>query len=496
MLSKRLRICAWNINGYNSRIIGIKLLDKEFLRVLRDVDLVCLTETHMHTEILEHLNIPGFQLLGYKNYKKNVKSNTARGGIAIFVKENVMKLFTILKTDNEDIIWTKIKKELTGTNRDIFIATCYLSPAKEKPNIPSKISKLREEALLFQAKGHVIINGDLNAWTGNANDTIQPDKFDDNFHISSNDPPPTRNSMHKATNKRGLELLDTCKSLELYILNGRKVGDPFGQFTSFQAQGNSVVDYLITTSAISNEIAMLKVGDFVPWLSDHCPLLYDLEINEGLDKSSLEKPLKPAPKQYVWSDKGVQKFIDELQNSRNKERLRHAFLMDYTDPSNVVEYISDFLIDVAASAKIKSIPKNPKKNEDPPWFDDECTKLKKKTTLLGKKRKRFPNCDITRNELSKAKKTLKKTVQQNKIKFKNTLMQEMSLKKKDTKTFWKLLEKLGQKKSDDVIKECISSNKWTEHFKGVLHNPNTYKPLPQNTYTEMVNLITLYAMKK
>ena len=74
MLSKRLRICAWNINGYNSRIIGIKLLDKEFLRVLRDVDLVCLTETHMHTEILEHLNIPGFQLLGYKNYEKKCES--------------------------------------------------------------------------------------------------------------------------------------------------------------------------------------------------------------------------------------------------------------------------------------------------------------------------------------------------------------------------------------------------------------------------------------
>ena len=66
MLKKKLRICAWNINGYYSRTIGIKFLDEGFREVLRDVDLVCLTETHIHSGTLENLSIPGFQLLGYK----------------------------------------------------------------------------------------------------------------------------------------------------------------------------------------------------------------------------------------------------------------------------------------------------------------------------------------------------------------------------------------------------------------------------------------------
>ena len=109
-------------------------------------------------------------------------------------------------------------------------------------------------------------------------DTIQPDKSDENFHIVNNDTPPNRNSMHKSVNKRGLELLDMCKSLGLYILNGRKIGDPFGAFTSFQTNGNSVVDYLITSDALADEIIKLKIGEFIPWLSDHCPLLYELEI--------------------------------------------------------------------------------------------------------------------------------------------------------------------------------------------------------------------------
>ena len=183
MISKKLKICTWNINGYNSRSIGVKLIDKEFLRILKDVDVVGLTETHMHSEKMEHLNIPGFQLLGYKNGKKNVKSHTAPGGIAIFAKENVFKLFKIMKTDNEDVIWTKIKKELIGTKKDIYLGTCYLSPAQEKSNVASKVTRITEEITSFQSKGHVIINGDLNAWTGVADDTIQPDKYDDNFQV-------------------------------------------------------------------------------------------------------------------------------------------------------------------------------------------------------------------------------------------------------------------------------------------------------------------------
>ena len=104
MLLKTLRVCAWNINGFNSKTVGIKLVDQGFLRVLRDIDIVSLTETHMHHETLNYLNIPGFQLLGYKNCKKNARSNTAPGGIAIFVKENVLRFCTIIKTDNENTI--------------------------------------------------------------------------------------------------------------------------------------------------------------------------------------------------------------------------------------------------------------------------------------------------------------------------------------------------------------------------------------------------------
>ena len=118
MISKKLKFCSWNIHGYMSRQVGLKLRDPDFL------NFIGLGETHVHDEIMEHLNVFGFNRIGYKNRKKKLKSKTASGGIAIFAKEDIAYLFTHVKTENGDTIWAKIKKEHTGTGRDIFIGTC------------------------------------------------------------------------------------------------------------------------------------------------------------------------------------------------------------------------------------------------------------------------------------------------------------------------------------------------------------------------------------
>ena len=77
MINKKLRFCAWNVQGYNSRQIGNKFEDKEFLECFKEMDFVGITETHVHTEVLDKLNIPGFTRLHFINESKNAKSNTA-----------------------------------------------------------------------------------------------------------------------------------------------------------------------------------------------------------------------------------------------------------------------------------------------------------------------------------------------------------------------------------------------------------------------------------
>ena len=82
-----MNFLSWNIHGYRSRLIGNKLLDVEFIRMLEDIDFLGLTETHIYDEILDNLNVPGFQRLSFKTRKRNAKSGMAAGGIAVLLKK-------------------------------------------------------------------------------------------------------------------------------------------------------------------------------------------------------------------------------------------------------------------------------------------------------------------------------------------------------------------------------------------------------------------------
>ena len=188
--------------------------------------------------------------------------------------------------NNDDAIWVKLLKEKSGESKDIFIGTCYLNPSNSR-STDQKISKLSEDIISLQKKGEVIIMGDLNARTSNLEDTITPDKSDETlFDINFPDPPQKRNSRDTETNHRGLELLEMCKSINLNILNGRKTGDLFGDNTCIRYNGNSVVDYVITSSSIFEKVPCFNVSDFLPWLSDHCPLFFTLEIQKCFKNSN------------------------------------------------------------------------------------------------------------------------------------------------------------------------------------------------------------------
>ena len=50
-----MKISSWNLNGYKSRHFGSKLVHEDFLNEIGHSDIVGLTETHIHKDILDSL---------------------------------------------------------------------------------------------------------------------------------------------------------------------------------------------------------------------------------------------------------------------------------------------------------------------------------------------------------------------------------------------------------------------------------------------------------
>ena len=120
-----LKICFWNIHGAKSKIVSDKLADSEFLKNLKNSDIVALAELHNEEEVA----LPGYILIKQKNRKKVHRGPKVSGGIAIFVKNYLHKLIHIIPNTNENSIWIKIRqKSNKNKNDDIFIGTYYLSP--------------------------------------------------------------------------------------------------------------------------------------------------------------------------------------------------------------------------------------------------------------------------------------------------------------------------------------------------------------------------------
>ena len=94
-------------------------------------------------------------------------------------------MFSLLRMENDDVIWVKFCRQKSGENRDIFIGTCHFNSSTCQ-STDQKISKLSE------------------------------------------------------------------------IVNSRKTGDPSGDFTCIKCNGNSLVDYRITSPSTYENFHILR----------------------------------------------------------------------------------------------------------------------------------------------------------------------------------------------------------------------------------------------
>ena len=204
--------------------------------------------------------------------------------------------------------------------------------------------------LRFQKNGRVIFAGDLNARTKNEIDYILPDinGVQDFSKIL-----PERNSEDKKdADNRGKELLETCKALNLVINNGRKSGDIYGKYISIQWRGCTVVDYVISDQALFQDISALRVGPYIPWLSDHCALHFFISCNKDIsDNKGTKKDLELAPKQFLWGVDSRTKFLSALTSC--EDELCEIDRLDTRDTENILSSFTNTVTTIARKAQLK-----------------------------------------------------------------------------------------------------------------------------------------------
>ena len=310
--------------------------------------------------------------------------------------------------------------------------------------------------------GEVILQDDLNARIGTEQDLVQNDKYDPEMSPVSYDLPP-RSSQDKVINPKGKELLDLCITHDLCIINGRKTGDLLGNFTSFQPSGNSVIDYGIISQSLFDHVVSFNVGNFMPWLSDHCPIHYTLDVRKISKEGDTPENYDPLPTKWFWDDDCDEAFENSLKREEICAKLDE--IQGLTDADVVIEGINSVLIESADDSHVKKKKQHKTvKHHNSPWFDRECQTKKEEIAKLSRKIQRNPDLPKLREEMNLLKNNFKVIIAAKKKKYKQNIMNQMTCNRKNSRCFWKLLDKLDRKKDENAYKKSISGNRWKSHF--------------------------------
>lgn len=478
-----LKLMSWNIQGLTNNVIS----DDYFITCIESNDIIVLTETWLSDQI----EIAPEKYYNFHNIRPmHARARRPSGGISVLIKHDLrrskskMGISVIKETDC--LVWLKIHSSTFGLSSDLYICACYLPPENSsywKHHDFDPFSSLEQDICDFRNNGTIIITGDLNARTGikpdylpDCNDLGNPDSIVLSSYNTVLDKlgRKHRKSEDKISNSYGNKLLTLCQTLNLRILNGRTLGDLNGNYTCFQHNGRSVVDYLISDEHIINLISTMTISQ-PTHLSDHAHL--NCNINVGLlhQKLTYKKTEQEGKRDYKWDKKSDIAFKNSLKLPLIKEKLSELSKVPQgMDQAHINEYCSKliniFNIASKISLKIKKGKNTTKRHIL--GFDGDCKKQKKHVLHLGKLATKYPSDPLIYGKFLSEKKKFKKLVKIKKREAKKALLDDiMKFEKKDPKEFWKLVNKLKNKKSE--IQNPISINNWSSYFTKLHNNKNT-----------------------
>ena len=142
-----------------------------------------------------------------------------------------------MNNTHPDYQWIVLDKNYFGFTEDLYICLVYFPPncSTYTHGLDYDIFEcIQKDLIRFQNRGKILLCGDFNARVSNEPDyisnesnqfiTVNSDYLLDQEILS-------RKNKDTILDSRGRDLIDLCISNQLRLLNGRVMGDMFGNYT-------------------------------------------------------------------------------------------------------------------------------------------------------------------------------------------------------------------------------------------------------------------------
>ena len=274
-----LSIGFHNIEGLHSDCEC--LLDDIKDHINKDIMFLAETWTCEHTK-----NLEGYQCFyepGYKN--PGVTSGRASGGMLVYVKNYIKNFVKILQLNPYSCFLELDKQISENLEQNLIVSAHYSPPVNSKYHHKNSCDTIQNDILNFcDQNTPLILIGNFNARTGDVPDNIEIDPNFESQLITQSDFKPRKN-LDRTITSQGKIFIETLKTRDLRILNGRFPGDILGNFTTFKNGHTSVNDYGIVSQNFFDKIENFLVHPQTTY-SDHAPIT--ITIKSKIDKSENE----------------------------------------------------------------------------------------------------------------------------------------------------------------------------------------------------------------
>jgi len=511
-----LKVASVNVCGLLSKVIC-----PEFLEFINKYDIVGLQETKIDEFDESTVEIPGYKFMHKCRKKYMLKS----GGVGVYIKESLMNEVDVVDNSCDNCVMFYVKNIVDVNVNKVLFCVCYIEPENSNYFDPDCFDKMQVDICKYGNDIPLVLMGDFNGRTGNLNDQIQVDTevmencgFDEEmleqiFGECGNvdGEQIQRTSADRVVNNSGYKVIELCKNNKLIILNGR-MGDDAGH-GKMTCKGASVVDYVILSQSLLNQVLEFDVLEFDNLLSDvHCPLYMSLKVqshNKVMTESkkngiaSADNAVFVRPRwRREYGDLFVQGLnFDEINSCKTLLSSMLENKSFTTDSINKVNFeVCEVLRKSArncgsiiheSECNNKTSESGGRKATQKPWYNKACEKKRRE---LYRARNIYKRNKTDENMLQKKSvgKEYKKELRKQYVAYKRDVVKKLrNLKSSDPKRYWTMLNDKGKQgnKVVDIHLDVLSKHFRELSYRSDVEDDNINLDNVNTTNNESLNTV-------